>query len=239
MVILDIDLDFFVTPIRHEVETDERLPEGEYSVESCTAALGFLRDACGLPLDRSVRGVQFEHHDEVFDFVVENLPDALEWIHVDAHADIGGGWRVRCWPYIFCEFTHLDQAARRKPLRGPNGLNCGNFLLFLAGCNKLKDVTFVTPPTWKNDYQAIYMKEFSETSGAIQLKRYSKSATSCMTPLHLVKHDVEPPIPYKSVPRADFKASAKPDLVLLTRSPGFTTASSDVLYNAIANCLLL
>lgn len=239
MTILDIDLDFFVSPIKFEVDTSRRLPEAEFKVEDIESALRFLESNCCLPLDSSVPGALFEHHDEVFDYAVQNFPPQLDWVHVDAHADIGGGWIVPSWQYIFCEYTTLDLKARRTPLRGPKGLNCGNFMLFLAGCGMLKEVRFVTPSIWKSDLQPIFMEGHTECSNAIQLKRYDRDVLrSCLfRPLAETPHEVEQAIPFVPVKREDFELLKQPDFVLLTRSPGYTPKSADRLYDAVASRL--
>lgn len=235
ITVLDIDLDFFVTPIKYWGTSNNRIPEGNATTESIEEAVNYLETHCLLQTGKT-RGAIFEHHDELFDYALEQFTEPIHLIHLDAHADIGGGLTT-CWEYVCTEYTHLSSSMRRFPKRGNKYLNCGNFLVFLAGTGLLKRVTFVSHPDWINDYNGVYMKEFDTDSGAIQLKRFSKQVIKdddFCTPLYALPHEVEPSIPFVRVSRHDFHSEIAPDRVVLTRSPGYTPASADLLFDALS-----
>ncbi|MEG0216309.1 MAG: hypothetical protein RR685_09305, partial [Hungatella sp.] len=235
VTILDIDLDFFVTPIKYWGTSNNRIPEGEATAENIDAAMNYLETHCRLQA-RTTPGAVFEHHDELFDYALKQFTEPIHLIHLDAHADIGGGL-TKCWDYVCTKYTHLDQHMRKFPKRGNEGLNCGNFLVFLAGVGLLERVTFVSHSDWRDDYNPIYMKDFDPTSEELQLKRFSaqiiKDDDLC-TPLYDLPHEVEQSIPFVRVPRHDFYSDIVPDKIILTRSPGYTPASADSLFNAIS-----
>ena len=106
----------------------------------------------------------------------------------------------------------------------------------MAGVVLLELVTFVSHPDWSDDYNPIYMKDFNPASGALQLKRFSAEVVSNagLTPLYNLPHEVEQSIPFVQVSRHDFHSDISPDKVVLTRSPGYTPASADSLFDAIS-----
>ncbi|WP_257233071.1 hypothetical protein [Rhodococcus qingshengii] len=61
--ILDIDLDFFVTPVVYWPEDNERPPAEDYSVWPIDQALDFLRNRCGLT--QKLPGFVTENHGEL------------------------------------------------------------------------------------------------------------------------------------------------------------------------------
>jgi hypothetical protein len=236
---LDIDVDFFVTPIKHWGESDERLPEQEFFSDSVTTVLSFLSEKCGVSSKAQIPGACFEHHDELFDYAINHFKEPVHLIHVDAHADIGGGLSS-CWYYVCTEYLHLSPEMRQKPRRGNKFLNEGNFVVFLAACGMLSRVTFVSHPEWHDDYNAIHMKDFDPLSEALQLKRYSANvvAAAGIAPLGNSPHDVEPEVPFRRIPGAKFSLVAPPDFMFVTRSPGYTPRSADALYAEIARLII-
>lgn len=235
MTVLDIDLDFFVTPIKHWGSSDERRDEDDCRVEDTADAIAYLESHCKMPTDSPSPGATFENHDELFDYGIANWTEPVHLIHIDAHADIGGGL-TSCWHYVSTEYTHLNPRQRRMPKRGMKFLNCGNFIVFLAGCGLLKEITFVSHPDWTDDYNAIYMKGFDPSSEALQLKQFDAQdiKDAGFVPLYNVKHEVEEAIPMRRVSREKFQSVAIPDSVVLTRSPGYTPKSADALFDEIA-----
>jgi hypothetical protein len=234
-VVLDIDLDFFVSPIKNWHASADRLPEEDYSVDA--NAKSFFEWQCRFNRDTRIPGACFEEHDELFDFGIANFRTPIHLIHVDAHADIGGGFSAG-WHYVGTEYLHLDEPARKHPQRGPNALNAGNFIIFLAACRLLREVTFVSHVNWHDDYGSAYMQHFDPHSEALQLKRFDPGALQGVLGLQHVPHQNEAPIPFRRTSRADFQLRAIPDLMFLTRSPGYTPQSADTLYDDIAEYIL-
>jgi hypothetical protein len=233
--ILDIDLDFFTSPIKNWGSLEERVPEEGASVETVDATLDYLVSHCCFPDSGRLPGAKFEHHDEVFDFAIKHWRSPVHLIHFDAHADIGGGLSSG-WRYVLTDYLHLSAEDRRKPKRGEKYLNCGNFIVFLAACGLIERVTFVSHPNWCNDYGSFYMRDFDSEARALQMKRYTAKSVddaSVSTDMWNIPHELEPCIPFERVTKADFRLQSPPDMLLLTRSPGFTPASADVLFDVL------
>ena len=138
---------------------------------------------------------------------------------------------------------HLGSDLRRTPKRGSRFLNCGNFIVFLAACGLIERVTFVSHPEWMDDYNCLYLEEFDPANQALQLKRYNKAdvdqGLSQGKLLTKIPHQVEKPIPFQQIPRSEFISAKAPDFVTITRSPGYTPASADSLYDTISSIIKL
>ncbi len=240
MRILDIDLDFFVSPIASFGSSNERLDDSDYSVDSIDVARSFLETQCRLSKRRKLPGACFEHHDDVFYHVRDlyasgELTSPIELHHVDAHSDIGGGFTT-CWIYVEQELVHQPIPRRMHPKRGIPYLNSGNFVVFLAACGWLNQIHFVVPNEWRDDTNAAYLKDFSINSRALQLKRYRASdvdSAGVNCSLADIKHTLEPEIPFRYTFRSRYQASEGFDQILLTRSPGFTPKAADKLFDFI------
>lgn len=239
MTVLDIDLDFFTSPIVIDSMGERTTKRRGKTAESIDSVLGYLQSQCLVPTSGKTPGACFEHHDEVFDFALKHFTEPVHLIHVDAHSDIGGGMPM-CWQYVFGEYLHHNGEERHSPKRGPKGLNCGNFIVFLAACGLLERVTFVTRDDWRCDYSCIYMDSFQIESGNLQLKRFAKQdfdriGTSAQ--LWDLPHTVESLIPFEEVSRNEFISDGPPDMMLVTKSPQYTPACSDGLYDALVSLI--
>lgn len=239
MTVLDIDLDFFTSPIVKDSMGEDATGRRGETVVATGDALEYLQANCRLPIPGKTPGGCFEHHDEVFDFALRHFTEPVHLIHVDAHSDIGGGIPM-CWRYVFTEYGYLSQQAKRNPKRGQYGLGCGNFIVFLAACGLIERITFVTRSDWKQDYSCFYMKDFDESVDFLQLKRIPKEVMDAAGPTVVpweVDYQVDPEIPFIRVPREKFEADGPPDMLLVTRSPQYTPACSDGLYDALVSLI--
>src|SRR5882762_9507047 len=96
-VVMDIDLDFFVTPIHRAANSDNdpRLPNEEFTVDDPEQVDQFMRYGFGLDPKEPVPGAVVTHHQEVFtlwDTLVQKgqLSPKFSVFHVDAHDDVSG-----------------------------------------------------------------------------------------------------------------------------------------------------
>lgn len=239
MTVLDIDLDFFTSPIVIDSMGQKAKKRRGKTAESIDDAFAYLQTHCKVSTGEKTPGACFVHHDEVFDFALRYFTEPVHLIHVDAHSDIGGGM-PRYWQYVFGEYLHLNGRERHSPKRGQKGLNCGNFIIFLVACGLLERVTFVAREDWRCDYSCIYMESFQLESGNLQLKRFAKqdfSRIGISAQLWDLPHTVEPLVPFKEVSRRDFISDGPPDLLLVTKSPEYTPACSDALYDALVSLI--
>lgn len=240
--VLDIDLDFFVTPVVHWPSDTDRPDASEYSVWPTAEALRFLREQCGL--DRKLPGFVTENHGELFPLwrgVVESraLTPPFHVTHVDAHADLGLG--DAGYSYLMTSLLYEPVGERVHPtVDSMSGLNDGNFLLFAIACHWIGELHYVFGAGGGSDELVLAMEGFNPKAERIQLSAMSKSQLNSLLHHHdrtLIPSE-EPTVPYRSLRWEQFQTDGPYDFVCLTRSPPYTPATADVLYDAIRGAFI-
>lgn len=238
--VLDIDLDFFVTPTKTWDATAERLPDNSYESDSISEVQEFIEIQCNLNLDRPRPGQLFEHHDEAFKWwrsliQAGHLKPPFHCIHVDAHSDLSMG--DPSYDYLMTELLHRPVAERTYPREGSDRLNPGSFLAFALACGWIGRLTMVQHHDPIEDLPILFFQDFNPASGFISLKRCTSEALDDYTvtgDTDSLAFETEREIPFELFQRFDFKAPCEPDFVCLTRSPGYTPLSADPLFEAIS-----
>jgi hypothetical protein len=143
MLVLSIDIDFFVDPVAHDeaLGAEERLPQNEYATDPPAIVESFLA-RCGLVSTDPVPAVFIRHHDAAFDIlreVANSTPVRL--VHVDAHSDTSFG--DPGYSYLLTDLAHEAPERRRQPRRAWNGLNAGNWLPFAVANGWISSIAFV------------------------------------------------------------------------------------------------
>ncbi|NRF89864.1 UPF0489 family protein [Paenibacillus frigoriresistens] len=243
MKILDIDLDFFLDEIAlHRSDFGQRLENDEYIPWKGEDVDAFLRERCGLTKNKKIKGRIINHHHEAFFFWREliesgdlNVPFSVT--HIDAHADLGLG--DGSWHYLMTEFLHLDVNDRRYPEKynekDLSKLNFGNYLAYSIACQWLSSLTYVTHPRWRNDLPWTILKDFSDHSKAIQLKKYELGIK--LDVMNMDKYtpvQLEPEVPLKIIQCSEYIDDGNFDFILLCKSPGYTPKTSDKLIPIIS-----
>lgn len=241
--VLDIDLDFFLDDVADSCEPDgPRLDSDEYSPWSLADTMAFLQDRCGL--DRKVPGFAVEHHREVFvrwrDAILRgDLTPPFQVTHVDAHADLGMG--DSGYIYLMTRLVFEAPEDRLFPETGTQGLGDGNWLAFALACRWISSLVYVynRDEDEPNDIFAHVMKGFNPRGDCIELVGMNKDELDKVVYYTLGRGSApvilqrEPPVPFRPTKWRDFKAAEKFDLVCLARSPAYTPAESDALFDAI------
>lgn len=243
MNILDIDLDFFLDVIEYmqDVTSTVRLDENEYHPWSEARVKKFLENCCNLNPNNKINGKYFTHHHELFYFLGElqeknNYSLKFDIDHIDGHADLGLG--DRSYVYICTELLHypVDERIHHIDETKKGNLSAGNFLAFLAACGWLKRLTYIHAEGEGTDIAWMHLKDFDESSGFLQLKKYSKIQMN-----HITNGDMfdrakktkplvhEPDIPFRIISEKNFISNKKYDYVFITQSPAFTPKTSDDL----------
>lgn len=242
MRVLDIDLDFFIEGRAHDRQRGEgRLDVAYYPPWAVDDALTFLERRCGLT--QPIPGWATEQHADVFDrwrdaIALGLLVPPLSVTHVDAHADLGLG--DAAYMYVMTELLLRPVEERTNPQRGgESGLADGNWLMFAIACRWLSDLTYVhvgdddgrpgdllEPIMAGFDLEADHIELASVTRGA--MRAYIDDMDIHPPTIHL-----EPRVRLRCVPWQTYKADAPFDFVCLTRSPEFTPADADPIYDAI------
>lgn len=245
MRILDLDLDFFVTPIHHWQASEERLSSSEYLCANAAEVEEFLEEQCGLSKSHRIPGRFIEEHDAAYDtwrdwIAAGSLMVPFEVVHVDAHADMGLG--DSSYIYLLEELLALPIEQRRNPRRGTDALNPGSYLPFAIANHWLSSLTYVYPPDVDVDEDGVpndihpYLFRGGTLKGQpIQLPHYppgyfhamSMSGEQHSEPIHW-----EPPVASAYISSDSFSSSGFTHMVL-ARSPGYTPATADALIPVI------
>jgi hypothetical protein len=236
--ILDIDLDFFVHGVQHHVPSDgERLDDQHYPPWSLDEAMSFLRDRCGLT-DR-LPGFVVEHHGQLFPLwrdaiAAGDFPGSFHVTHVDAHADLGLG--DAGYKQIMCDLMWRDPSERTQPhTGGMTGLGDGNYLAFAVAARWTEDLVYVHNDEGGHDLLVPHMRDYDHEASYLQMKaltdqEFDQMLWGTSKPEPQV---ADPPVPFRMVHWADFTADCPYDVVCLARSPGYTPAACDLIFDAI------
>jgi hypothetical protein len=236
--VLDIDLDFFVSPVVYWPSDEGRPPDDEYEVWPIDDALAFLRDRCGLA--GRMPGFVTERHDEVFARWREAIQSGLlqkpfHVTHLDAHADLGVG--DASWTYVLTDLLTRPVEDRQFPLEGDmTGLSEGNFLLFSIACQWLGELVYVHGDDSESDISPWIMEGFDLASPNIQLPEISESAKMAVLTGGMrnpIPTRLEPMVAFQEFVPTEFRSTGSYDLICITRSPQYAPEKADALYSRI------
>jgi hypothetical protein len=242
--VLDIDLDFFVHGVaRHRTCVDGRLDPTEYPAWSLDQTLDFLQSRCGLT--GQLPGVVVDHHGELF----ARWRDAIDTgalrapfhvTHVDAHADLDVGGTG--YMHLLTDLLFREPEDRRDP---GEHLKDSNYLIFAVGCRWLTALDYIyNRPDDRNghgpgDINRVVMQGFQHDADQIQLAALTQRQ---MEDFAFVRHTepvrLEPPVPFRAIPWAQYSATGSFDLICLARSPEYTPASCDDIFDASRECFI-
>ena len=235
MVILDIDLDFFLKDIIHNPK--KARPSNSYiDVWEPAEVINFLEKRCNLNKNKKIKGKFLKTHDELFycfkkmiEKKIINVP--FELVHIDAHADLG--LRDCSYKYIMTELLHKPVIDRLNPKNGGwEGLSEVNLLAFSIACRWINKLTYVHHPRMHNlDIGWVLMKDFDINSGAIQLKKVSleEFERNSLNISNCNVLELEPEVPINLIETNSFTAKNKFAYMFLAHSPKYTPPKADKL----------
>lgn len=247
MRVLDLDLDFFVSPIATwQSDFGPRLPDDAYDVWEINDVKAFLESQCQLSQNKKVKGKIVCHHHEAFFYlreliIIGKLRVPFELVHIDAHADLGLG--DAGWKYLTTEVLHKDLRDRMYPKVGNEYLGPGNYLAFAVACRWISELVFVRHSNAVDDLMAMHFKDFNVNSGFLQLKKYDphelEQPLLSMDLTQLQPLDLEPCVPMKSIPVSEYFNSQPFDFAVISWSPGFTPPKADRILEYIRSYLIV
>lgn len=244
--VLDLDLDAFVYGSEDgRTRDDPRLDAEVHPPWDLPKVLSFLR--CNCRLSGPLPGFAVEHHGDLFfrwrDAIEEGLLDpGFHVTHVDAHADLGTG--DFGFDYLLTELLRERPQNRHSPKTGDDGLGDGNYLAFTIANRWINDLTYVIGgryedfmdyPWQPGDLLPHVFENFDLETRTIRLPtleprnlRENLGSTDRLRPLAL-----EPPVPFDWLLWHEYQATEPFDLICLSRSPSFTPAAADAVYDEI------
>lgn len=260
MLILHIDIDFFVDPVvYYRTDTGPRPSGREFRAEAADAVKYFAEKQCRLSLRSKIPGAAVVHNDEVLtkmeEFIGRGLITApFELIHVDAHADLGVGNHDRSFERITTDLLHRPQNDRLPHIRsGYGALGFGNWLAFTLACRLVDKLTVVRHPAAKDDLHPAYFSEYlapdwqkRPTRRDFHVRLQPLTADEHSTGAwrrtgawgRKLLHPIEAPlIPATIIERAAFQLDRAPDLLFLCQSPGYSPPSADRIFRSLSKYL--
>ena len=234
--VLDLDLDFFLSPFEACSADPRRANSDEFTPWTEDAVRDFLETRCLLSKTAPKPGrVIVEHIDAFYcwrDLIANgSLQKPFALVHVDAHADLGCG--DACYKYLHGTLLHLPPDERTNPMTRFGGMHSGNFISFALACQWFSSVDFIfnkeTPffdqfPEW-----AFLDNDF--TTEILALKKVAPESISGFGQPRVV--GVEPGIPCGFHREDGYQATQEFDFVILAQSPGYTPETSDMLIPVI------
>jgi hypothetical protein len=140
------------------------------------------------------------------------------------------------YTYLLTDLLHRPPEQRCFPKEGEDGINEGNYLAYAVACRWVSDICYVYCPGGGSDVNP-YLKEGLDKSG-------ENLRLPCLTP-GLLKNIqgggkpmlpealLEPPVPIKEVQGAVYRSDHKFDFICLARSPHYTPAEADRIFDAV------
>jgi hypothetical protein len=243
-VVLDLDLDFFVSPVASYPDGGGRLTESDFKSATVGETSRFLENSCHLSESALIPGRQVVEHEDSFRtwrqwIADDRLRAPFEVVHVDAHADLGMG--CPGWTYLASELLALKVTERSNPHHGEDALNSCNYLLFAIANGWVGRLTYVYPKARgenpangsPDDLWGEIFRDQDPTSGKIELKRYSrKDAKNVLGGTRANAIAAEPAVPFTFVRAAGFAMTGVTHMVV-AQSPRFTTEAADQLLPVI------
>lgn len=248
MLILDLDLDFFVepTPTGYDTEVGKRADRKRFKVAPMTDVRIFLERNLGLSQSAPLIGCEAVTHEAAFwywreEIYAGRLIPPLHVVHVDNHADLGMG--DAGWLYLTTELMPLPLQQRTNP--SSKHLSEGNYLAFAIAAGWIGQVTYVAPSCRfsdngiyrREDRIAEYFVDRNPASGLLSLPTYSKEFSPGSYPPPVLGHD--PPIPFLTISADSYRAEGRFAAAFLAHSPRYTPRSADKLLPLVRKYLLL
>jgi hypothetical protein len=247
MRVLDLDLDFFVSPTPKGLDTDpaKRLDGSRYSIWTPQEVTHFLEQRLGLSTAARVPGRVATTHDMAFDtwktgLASGQLTAPFEVIHVDNHADLGVG--DAGWHYLTTELLHQDSLMWATPRSG--AITEGNYLAFAVAAGWVRSIIYVAPPCrfredgeyLGEDRMQCYFLDNTPSSGELTLPVYERGASAMpgMRPLRRL-----PTISFKTQNANDVRIEEPFDFAFVAQSPRYTPVEADELLPIIQRYLKL
>jgi hypothetical protein len=255
MRVLDLDLDFFLCGKAHFRDSaEERLDPDEYPPWPLDLVMTFLTKRC--QLDEPLPGFVVEQHSELFYRWGEatkagQMASPFEVVHVDAHADLGLG--DVSYAYLMGELAfepiehRYEILKKRRPGSrkemidlGNHALTDGNWLMFALACGWISDLTNVTNSCAEGsdgarpgDLMRVLMQDFDMQADHLQVVGTREEAWRWAGSRPAVIDHRDPPVPFATKVSREYQAAGPFDLVCLTRSPQYTPAEADPIFDVI------
>lgn len=245
MKVLDLDMDFFLNSVAHNIcqSSCRRLPDDEYKPWTREDVISFIEQNLGLQKTKRIKGKIVKHHHEAlcyWRFLIRKtlLQPPFEVIHVDSHADLGLG--DSSWVFIFEDLLGLDVKDRSNVENYKNVFtkykepSIGDYLLFALAYRWISRLVYVSNPVCDGmDYPLYIKKRCSDDSKTIQLPHNRPATdlnTDYMRNAFLANAALEPEVNFEVITQLSaVNYTGNFDYITFSKSPNYTPQSSDFI----------
>ena len=227
MMVLDLDLDFFLTDCCPLAESGERPASSCASPWTEDAVVAFLENNLGLRTEHKIPGIIMETHDGALRFWRDCMQNGMlikpfSVVHVDAHADLGIG---KPGPgYVLNNVLGIPPAMRDEFERYyiQKQLDEANYLLFALAFRWIDSLTLVRDPFSRPDLPSFVRRE-GNGYAPIRLESY-------VSKLFENRYGAEPSIPLSIYhdPSA-YRATEPFSCISIAQSPRYAPKEADAL----------
>lgn len=248
MIVLDLDLDFFVHPTPRGWDTDAgKRPSGSrFAVSPKREVRDFLERHLRLSKKQPPRANEASTHDGAFwywrdEIAAGRLVPPFDVVHVDNHADLGMG--DPGWLYITTDIMHRELGDRANP--SPEKVTEGNYLAFAIAAGWVASVKYVAPACRfgadgiyrHEDRMHRYFVNEDPDSGELALPiNATLSSLNFVTPKVLGRG---PTIRFETLAAESYAATSTFDSAFLAHSPRYAPKKADALLPLIREYLSL
>jgi hypothetical protein len=251
MIILDIDMDFFLNNVPHDISSSSlsRVNDEDYVPWNRTQVVNFLEESLGLSKKHKINGKIVTHHNEALYYWRELVLNSkievpFEVIHIDSHADLGLG--SGSWVFIFEKLLGLDVDKRYDIENYKNYFDkyrepdIGDYLLFAIAFRWISSLTYICNPDEDgNDYIWYILKDLKEPNNKIQLPYNNQYPAIDLNDtykrkIYLKSSILEPEIPFNIINNLNYVSyNGQFDYISFCISPNYTPKSADFIIDII------
>lgn len=246
MIVLDIDLDFFLNEIPTPNTSEGRCSPVDFIPWKEDEVRSFLAGRCNV--SEPLPGAIVTNHDEVFHQWHEliqagELTIPFDLIHIDSHADMGMAmFRRDCIRHLYCNLLHKKPRARIEECTSDaSWVDSGNYVLFAVACVWIASLKYVHHPQLRIDLHDIPDVLFQNNymfSDALQLKRYSPDLENDSARFTESEPEgFESEVPFEMIHPNSFQMEAVPSYLFVAHSPEYTPPTSDNLLEVFRELL--
>jgi hypothetical protein len=228
MAVLDIDMDYFLDKISRAETNLVRLSSKEYKTWEQFEFIDFIENKIRLNKGNLIKGKVVTHHNEAFycfrDAIDKNIISyPFKLIHVDAHADFGyipdGSQSYIVKKYLDKPYDKQIYPEFIKDFGLYQRFDCSNFLLYSVACGWIVEMDYLYHPTLEElDMHGFNISQQKPDEFTLTIDNEKSICRELFI---------------KTIPKQEVNIREKIDLVIISRSPQYTTKETDELVDII------
>ena len=252
MLVLDLDLDVFVSPVSAWSDDVSRPRDADYRVPTPAEASRWLHDRLLLPTATVLPGAVMADHGEAF-FVWRDairagqLETPFDLVHLQAHSDFsfgpGRGFEVALDRLLARPVEEREGAV----LKSSRLVDSGNYLLLAIACGWVRRLVHVYSAGLCT-HAPLFLRDFGRRRDRHRLVRYTENDDVEERLVRYGSRDdcFEPPVPFRALSTNAFDrvealprwARRRADWMTVATSPRYTPPALDRVADILKQCII-